>query len=237
MDGPDSESVPDWRSCPWESWCLPAGSRAFESWPESGADFIPMAPNTAIGFILLGCALAANPAEFGDRPRRLIVAVTSAIVLVLATIRLFEYALSVDLGVNGWFFRAPAEMFGLAPVGRMSLFTALIFELASVSVLGLALNGGQSNRDWAGVGGLAVALFGAVFVLGYCYAAPLFYGGSSIPMALTTAMAFVLLGIGQMAAAGRSAFPIRLLTGSTTRARLLAHSSRSRSRSSWSRTG
>ncbi len=69
------------------------------------ADFIPMAPNTAIGFILLGCALAANPAEYGARTRRLIVAVTSGIVMLLSTIRLFEYALSVDLGVNGWFFR------------------------------------------------------------------------------------------------------------------------------------
>ena len=124
------------------------------------ADFIPMAPNTAIGFILLGCALAANPAEYGDRTRRLIVAVASAIVLLLTTVRVIEYTFSVDLGVNGWFFRAPAEMFGLASVGRMSLFTALIFELASLSVLGLALNRGQSNRDWAGVGGLAVAIFG-----------------------------------------------------------------------------
>ena len=59
--------------------------------------------------------------------------------------------------------------------------------------------------------------------LGYLFSpdAPLLYGTRSIPMALNTAVGFVVLGIGLVAAVGPGGFPLKWLTGTETRARLL----------------
>ena len=69
-------------------------------------------------------------------------------------VRLAEYVLSIDLGVHGWFFKVPTERLGLAPVGKMALFTALTFEAASLAALLIAVvardSGAATGRDfWA----------------------------------------------------------------------------------------
>ena len=71
--------------------------------------------------------------------------------------------------------------------------------------------------------GLATALAGLIFGLGYLFSpnAPLLYGTESIPMALNTALCFVALGVGIVAAAGPEAFPLARLSGPSIRARLL----------------
>src|SRR5437764_708283 len=93
------------------------------------ADFIPMAPNTAISFVLLGIALVAMPGGAARRWHRLMVAGAAGIVALLAGARLAEYASSLELDVDAWFLRVPAERLGLAPVSKMAFFTALTFEL------------------------------------------------------------------------------------------------------------
>lgn len=185
-----------------------------------GTAFIPMAPNTAIDFFLVGLALAATAGGRRDRWRLAAAGAAAGAVGLLATVRLAEYVLSVDLGVDAWFLRVPTERLGLAPVGKMALSTALTFELASLAVLGLASRR-RAFRDAAGLLGLATAASGTLFALGYLYSAPLLYGGRWIPMALNTSIAFLLLGTGVVAAAGPEAFPLRVLAGSSVRARLL----------------
>jgi two-component system, NtrC family, sensor kinase len=62
-----------------------------------------------------------------------------------------------------------------------------------------------------------------VFALGYLCSpdAPLLHGSEAIPMALNTAVAFVLLGTGLAAAAGPHAFPLHRVCGTSISARLL----------------
>ena len=183
--------------------------------------FIPMAPNTAIAFLLMGVSVMALPVTGTSGYRRRVAGLLSAIVALLAGLRLAEYVLPGELGVDAWFFRVPVERLDLAPVGKMALFTALTFELASVALLVSACWEGPFARNCAGVGGSGVAISGSIFVLGYAYAAPLLYGGPLIPMALNTAVSFFLLGIGLIAAAGPRATPLRAIVGPSIRARLL----------------
>ena len=95
-----------------------------------------MAPNTAVGFLLAGDhapgharrrpALVAESDRRGRRPgssRDWSDSGWPSIVL------------AIDLGVHGWFFKVPTERLGLAPVGKMALFTALTFEAASLAAL------------------------------------------------------------------------------------------------------
>ncbi|MDQ3667189.1 MAG: ATP-binding protein [Acidobacteriota bacterium] len=161
-----------------------------------GVGYIPMAPNTALLFMLLGLLLAT----FVNTSKRstTLVRVGVVVTIVLVVARLTEYVTGIDLKVDHWFFRFPAVALGLAPVGKMALFTAVAFLLLGLSFLFLTL----PSRQWASnvTKGLAlvVAFTGLTFALGYLYGAPLMYDGSAIPMALNTAVCFFIFGTGLM---------------------------------------
>jgi hypothetical protein len=76
-------------------------------------------------------------------------------------------------------------------------------------------------RNLSGVLGLLVAMLGLVGAMGYLSGTPLLYGGEVIPMAVTTTVAFLVLGVGLTAAAGPECWPLRTLVGDSVRARLL----------------
>jgi two-component system NtrC family sensor kinase len=185
------------------------------------ANYIPMAPNTAVGFLLLGMTLMVMPDHAGSFGRKAFAVGAAGFVAGLVGFGLAENVLSIDLGVHGWFFEVPTERLGLAPVGRMAVFTALTFAAASLAALLIALVPRPSAVDCAGLLSLAVMASGLVFSLGYLYAAPLFYGGPAIPMALNTAFAFCALGLGLIGAAGPRALPAWPFVGTSVRARLL----------------
>ena len=115
---------------------------------------------------------------------------------------------------------------GAIPTGRMSPTTAMLLILSGTvaPMLFLRDRGGERRKifgDLAGCLGGFVAVTGAVFVLSYLHGVPLLYGTSTIPMAATTALAFLLLGTGQVLVVGPDGFPSKLFAGPSTRARLL----------------
>ena len=186
------------------------------------ANYIPMAPNTALAFIVLGLGLFLVVS--GWRGGRAVAGPGAALVGVVGILRLVEYASGGGLAVDEWFFRVRAGQLGLAPVGKMSLPTSVAFIAASGAVVALAWpTRRKSSGHAAGLCGLVTGMTGLVFTLGYLFSpnAPLLYGTESIPMALNTALCFLFLGVGLTAAAGPEAFPLVRLAGSSIRARLL----------------
>ena len=159
------------------------------------AGYIPMAPNTALNFLLLGSSLVALTRR--SKSAILLARLAALLTAFLAVARLVEYAAAADLGVDQWVFNFPGERLGLAPVGKMAFFSAGTFLLSGVALLLLTLSG---SRWWANniARGLSVIVgfVGLAFLLGYFYGAPLMYGGQSIPMALNTAAAFFAFGSG-----------------------------------------
>jgi two-component system, NtrC family, sensor kinase len=185
------------------------------------ANYIPMAPNTALAFIVLGLGLIVA----GARGRGGGFAVLgAAIVGIIALLRLMEYSIGVETAVDQWFFQVRQGRVGQAPVGKMSFSTAVAFIAASFAVLALRW---QSRRPVLGHGvgacGFVTGMTGLVFSLGYLFSpdSPLLYGSQSIPMALNTSLCFVCLGIGLASVAGPSSFPLSRLSGPSIRARLL----------------
>ena len=184
--------------------------------------YIPMAPNTALAFIVVGLGLMAVVG--GGRGAHRLASAGSLLVTFIGALRLFEMAAGVDIAVDRWFYRAPAARFGLAEVGRMSAYTAAAFVAAGSGLAALAGPIGRGKAgDLAGGCGLVACLTGLVFGLGYLFSpnAPLLYGTQSIPMALNTSLCFVALGAGLVAAAGPGSFPLRRLAGASVKARLL----------------
>jgi signal transduction histidine kinase len=205
-----------------------------------------MAPNTALGFLILGASLLsltsktreiAEPDE-GNRRFRGMFANSSVLmrcgqwfirlgivlVCLISALRLLEFVSGTNLGVDSWFLRVPTERFGLAPLGKMAFFTASGFLGASISLVLRAWDRrGEVFDACAGTGALVAGALGLVFALGYLFSpnSPLLYGSDAIPMALNTAVGFIVLGIGSAAAGGTMAFPLRRLCGPSIHARLL----------------
>lgn len=156
--------------------------------------YIPMAPNTALVFLLLGASLtivATGSIRFLHIIR---LAVVLAVTLVVA--RMSEYLTALEFRVDHWLFRFPSEQIGLAPVGKMAFFTAITFLFLGTALFLFT----WPKQRWANSAGqglsIVVAFIGLAFSLGYLYGAPLMYGGRSIPMALNTAICFFISGTG-----------------------------------------
>ncbi len=155
------------------------------------AAYIPMAPNTAVVFALIGLALVV----IGNRSLKfsLLARIATLVAAVLVVARMSEYLTSLELRADQWIFRFPSESIGLAPVGKMAFLTALTFLLLTTSLFLFTM-----QKRWAvGFGhglSMVVAFIGTIFCLGYLYGTPLLYGGRSIPMALNTAICFLLAG-------------------------------------------
>ena len=186
----------------------------FSSLASVRAKYIPMAPSTALCFTLLGIGLIVQILRPSSRwlPR-----VFAAAVLVMAVAKLLEFFTGIQIGIDAWFVRNP-EMFGAVPTGRMAPMTALNFLFAAEALVRLA---GDRKGDWAGVFGTIVVTISAIVLVGYWYGTPLLYGGTIIPVALSTAVAFFFCGIAFIAAAGTDHWPLTLFCGDSTRALLL----------------
>ena len=185
-----------------------------------GSRNIPMAPSTALLFIVFGTTvvLSAGKIEGAWRRTAAVVGAVSggsvAFVLLVASVR------GLRLPVEHLGFRISGSVAG-APVGFMSPITATAFLLAGGALASCILvRGHQPARTLAAtVAGSVLLAGGSVFVLAYFAGEPLAYGHTFIPPAAPTSGAFAALGLATIALAriARGSRPdhSRLPTGST----------------------
>lgn len=159
--------------------------------------YIPMAPSTALTFLLLSGALISVVHLPQFRLRQFFGLTAVGIVLLIALFVLVQIIFGFNSGVEQVLSRTN-ELLGSTPVGRMSPLSAIAFLLEGAALLILLLGERWRNAP------TAVALLAAsatainiVVLIGYTFGAPLLYGGTSIPVALPAAIAFVLVGLGQ----------------------------------------
>ena len=101
--------------------------------------YIPMAPNTALCFFLLAIALWLRSLPRGDTRRGRVdaPAACAAIVVVIGLARICELATHLYLSVDRWIFEISSESLGLAPVGKMALFTAVFLLVGGLTLIAL----------------------------------------------------------------------------------------------------
>jgi PAS domain S-box-containing protein len=186
-----------------------------------GSEYIPMAPSTALCYCLLALPLVFLPQAPPSRTRRLLMTVVPVAAVLAALYLLSQFYMGLTADVERVLVSSP-ETFGPVLTGRMSPLTAWGILVAGV---GLSLLAWRNHRPAfahaAGALGVAAALESLVVVLGYVYASPFLYGADIIPMAFTTALCLGVLSLSLILAAGPEAFPLRLLTDGSMRARLL----------------
>ncbi len=178
---------------------------------------VEMKANTAIGLILCACALYL----FGNRssqPQQRIAQALGVAVMALGLATMGEYLFGWRLGIDELLFRDTDIAYNIIR-GRMSPYSAAAFAM-----IGLAL----TILPWRALGALAqllsilVLAIGGISFLGYVWnAGELVTDRLLPPLAVNTAAAFALLGIGMIRASsasghhhtGRSSVEIKILAG------------------------
>ncbi len=187
-------------------------------------DYVPMEPSTAGCFLMLSLALLGRVRRvWEDAGLKVTISLGlfAALFILLAAAGLSS---GRSLVFENRLFPA-AGMFGGIPIARMSPASGAVLAVAGLGVFLLLLwpqhfRPGNRFGDWASSLGALTLLAGMTVLLSYAQGTPLLYGGAATPMAATTSLAFVLLGITMMAAAGPDSFPVSRLVGRSTSARL-----------------
>jgi hypothetical protein len=182
---------------------------------------IPMAPITALALCFLGGGVFSQARWPAPRLSRKFALAAAGLAATLALLVLVQLAAGVDAGVESALART-SESVGRIPLGRMSPWTAFSLILESGALLLLLL---AARRRWAAslaaLLALPAAAMNLVVLVGYAYGAPLLYGGGTVPVALPTALAFVLLGVAQIGLALPGVPGLGAWTGESIRGVLL----------------
>ena len=161
-----------------------------------GSGTIPMAPSTALLFVLYAVALCLRslpPHRWEPWAGRIIDSTGAAAALLLFI--LSSQGIYLEAEHPGLTIIHPA---GEMIIGHMSPATALCFLLASGSFLSSSANRPRLTRLAGWLAGL-LAGSGFVFTIAYVFGAPLLYGSDYIPPAALTSMTFLFLGSGLFA--------------------------------------
>lgn len=179
-------------------------------------NYIPMAPATAISFVIVSGAVLISLKKNTDfkQPGILV-----SILLLFHIVALFDVLTGYTIGIERIFGSpvSPGQKFIL---GRMSPVTIVLFIVCSISAFIII----KRIFKWHKLSiylcflGLIIAF---VFDLGYIYGTPLLYEKNIIPPALNTSIAFTILFSGILAGFGMNHFPLKLFIGASVHARLL----------------
>ncbi len=165
-------------------------------WLSFGAEHVPMAPSTALLLVLLNAILLAEffwPEDPARRRSCRWVAVLIAVSGLLVLLRpFFGWPSPLEVWLSG-----TTETVGKLPVGQMSPLTGLAFLLSSAAFLAEALPVlKQRLLSWGRFGlSMLVIWIGAIASISYLSGISIFSDRPIIPMALWTAITFILTGI------------------------------------------
>jgi PAS domain S-box-containing protein len=179
-------------------------------------DYIPMAPSTAISFIILSLCLYYQTKHIPKQFSIMVLMSSSILVSLFGLLEFIDYFTGTDLNFENVIFPEFGQLDNI-PIARMSPSTGVLFFLFGLC-LTLIIFTENSNKEIGKVENiltgilLTLGIFGAsTFLLGYFYGNPLLYNQKTIPMALSTSMCFCFLGLGLLKNLGSTRFPLSLL--------------------------
>lgn len=177
-----------------------------------GSDYVPMAPSTAWLMLLLGSAVFLRSRWSASRMAVVFCALVVSVTTAFSLLMLLKASVPIARIVDDWLSGSPLMRSGLN-AGRMSLIAAYTFLAAALAVA-MELPPfcrGQWFRHLAALLAFGVVVASVAMITGYVMGQPILYQAGFIPMALVTAVAFVLLGTGIMFMAGADTWPLRML--------------------------
>jgi PAS domain S-box-containing protein len=185
----------------------------------------PIAPSAAAALAILGLVMVRLPAGRMGRPVRLLAGAVTGFIFLYGLLEVIGLFVGADLNREDVLTRRLSEAWSTAVVPMSSVAGALMLIVAAAMLALLWSAGGNTARgrsgDAAGALSALSVVVAAVFVLAYFHGVPLLRGSRALPIALTSASGFLLLGLGVVAAAGPACWPRRMWAGESVRARML----------------
>jgi PAS domain S-box-containing protein len=183
----------------------------------STPELMTMAPLTGLGLAVLGGSLLLESRwPWARRTTTL-----ALLVSVVAFGRLLAFWAGLPDWPDEWFIPTRLSHRGVA-LGHISPLTSLAFLLGAVALAGLSARSlRRTPSDVSGVLACLLIALSLVVLLGYAFGTPLLYGGSLVPMAFPTAIAFACLGAALIALSGPQRLPLRPVIGTSVESRLL----------------
>ncbi len=175
-----------------------------------GAEYVPMAPSTALLMLLLSTAAFLRAKSSPSRTAQFLETGCGLLVLIGSALIGFRFRFGFPLPLEHW-LSGTTETVGAIPVGRMSPLTVGCFVFVASGLLCGRVKGlrWEPLRSLGGWLALAVLAAGGFIVAGYMSGSPFLYGGDTIPMALLTGAAFALVSAAVLLGAGE-AWPLRM---------------------------
>jgi len=158
-----------------------------------------MNPMTAVAFMYLGCALGIH-ATNRSKVERAVAIVLAAVVVALGLTRILGLAGVWDPELDKTLF---ADKLAGADFGRQNrLAPNTAFNLLLLGMALITIDRPINRFNWpAPLLALVAAMASLLAMMGYAYGLPSFYGvGNNIAMALPSALTFLLVAVGVLAA-------------------------------------
>lgn len=157
---------------------------------------VEMKPNTAVCLLLTGAALALLDRP-SPGPRRRLGDFLGLMVALVGCATIGEYIFGWRLGIDELLFRDTTIAYNVVP-GRMSPYSAVVFAAIGIGLLSIS----RRSLHWLVLATAAVPfLIGGASVIGYLWkAGELVTDRFLPPVAINTAVAFLLAPVGMFAA-------------------------------------
>jgi PAS domain S-box-containing protein len=182
----------------------------------------PMSPSSALSFIVLGCSLLVYFYLPVNHTARKLAKVAVALILAFDLTIFVDFITGRGFVIERFILPYPETVNNII-IGWMSPIAAANFVISGFALL-LLLFSPEGKRRTKGIAAYlaCVSLYiGIIVFIGYFYGTPLFYGATTIPTSLFTAISFLFLSAGLLTSAGMEYLPLRLLIGDSVRARLM----------------
>lgn len=160
-------------------------------------EYVTMKFNTAFGFVMAGAALWCLLRE--GKGWRCLGMCLALLVFALGAVSFGEYAWGWDTGIDNFIFREAPGAVATAVPGRMAGVTSIAFMLVGLSLLPVNTRAGWRLLA-SQLSALVVVFISLLALIGYYYGQDIFYSfGPYSSIALHTALAFLILGLGIVA--------------------------------------
>ena len=156
--------------------------------------YIPIAPSTALIFMLLCIFFVSSRIFPKSHIAQAVNTTVLTFVVLFCLVILLDYLFNFTWDVENIFIKNPGK-FGEVPTGRMSHITAVLFISTCIGIWGINPGNSSVIKYISGGFSLAVCLVSSILLIGYIYDAPLLYGSLVIPVALPTALCFLLFSM------------------------------------------
>ncbi len=189
-------------------------------------DFIPMPPSASISFILLSSIVLALPYINWGKRNTIIGCSIAILISIFGLLEIFGEIFDIDLNFEDLIFPSTGTL-GSIPIGLMSPSTGGVFFIAGLATFGLIFYRFKNTKSlklvhWSGILGSSIMIISMIFLMAYIYGTPLLYEkGSLIPMAMTSAFGFLMLGMSIFTSSDKTSYPLSFISQPNTHAQLL----------------